>query len=53
MNIFTGINLTKNVFAVHGVNENSKADLVKPEISRDLLPGIKNRVKRGQVLPLG
>ena len=44
MNIITvGIDLAKNVFAVvfavHGVNENDKAEWVKPKISRDqLLP---------------
>jgi len=40
MNIITvGIDLAKNVFAVHGVNENGKAELVKPKLTRDqLLP---------------
>ena len=40
MNIITvGIDLAKNVFAVHGVDENGKAELVKPKITRDqLLP---------------
>ena len=38
MSIITiGIDLAKNIFAVHGVNENGKAELVKPKLSRDLL----------------
>ena len=44
MNIITvGIDLAKNVFAVHGVNDNGKPVLVKPKVSRaDLLPLIAN-----------
>ncbi len=40
MSIITvGIDLAKNVFAVHGVDDNGKAVLVKPKVSRDqLLP---------------
>ena len=40
MNIITiGVDLAKNIFAVHGVDENGKAALVKPKVSRaDLLP---------------
>jgi len=40
MSIVTaGIDLAKNVFAVHGVDENGKAVLVKPKVSREqLLP---------------
>jgi len=40
MNIITvGIDLAKNVFAVHGVNDSGKAALVKPKVQRaDLLP---------------
>ena len=40
MNIITvGIDLAKNVFAVHGVNESGKPELVKPKVPRDqLLP---------------
>jgi transposase len=40
MNIITvGIDLAKNVFAVHGVNDSGKAALVKPKVARaDLLP---------------
>ena len=40
MNIITvGIDLAKNVFAVHGVDNNGKAVLVKPKVSREqLLP---------------
>ena len=41
MGIMTiGIDPAKNIFAVHGVDENGKADLIKPKVSRDqLLPG--------------
>ena len=44
MTIITiGIDLAKNIFAVHGVNENGQPALVKPKISRDqLLPLIAN-----------
>jgi len=40
MNIISaGINLAKNVFAVHGVNDNGKPVLFKPKVScADLLP---------------
>lgn len=40
MNIITvGIDLAKNVFAVHGVDDNGKPALVKPKVARaDLLP---------------
>ena len=40
MGIMTiGIDLAKNVFAVHGVDENGKAVLIKPKVSREqLLP---------------
>ena len=35
MSIITiGIDLAKNIFAVHGVNENGQAELVKPKVSR-------------------
>jgi len=38
MSIITvGIDLAKNVFAVHGVDDNGKAVLVKPKVSRDKL----------------
>jgi transposase len=30
-----GIGLAKNVFAVHGVNAEGKADLVRPAVMRD------------------
>ena len=41
--IVIGIDLAKNIFAVHGVNENGHAELVKPKVSRDqLLPLIAN-----------
>jgi len=44
MNIITiGIDLAKNVFAVHGVDDNGKPALVKPKVVRaDLLPLIAN-----------
>lgn len=44
MSIITiGIDLAKNIFAVHGVNESGKAELVKPKVARDqLLPLIAN-----------
>ena len=44
MSIITiGIDLAKNIFAVHGVNESGKAELVKPKVQRDqLLPLIAN-----------
>ena len=44
MSIITiGIDLAKNVFAVHGVNESGHAELVKPKVPRDqLLPLIAN-----------
>jgi transposase len=44
MNIITvGIDLAKNVFAVHGVDDNGKPVLVKPKVARaDLLPLIAN-----------
>jgi transposase len=38
MSIMTiGIDLAKNVFAVHGVDENGKPTLVKPKVKRDQL----------------
>ena len=38
MSIITvGIDLAKNVFAVHGVNEYGKAVLVKPKVAREQL----------------
>ena len=37
--ITVGIDLAKNVFAVHGVDDNGKSVLVKPKVSREhLLP---------------
>ena len=44
MTIITiGIDLAKNIFAVHGVNESRRAELVKSKVSRDqLLPLIAN-----------
>lgn len=42
MSIMTvGIDLAKNVFAVHGVDENRKVALIKPKVTREqLLPMI-------------
>lgn len=41
--IVIGIDLAKSVFAVHGVNEAGKSELVKPKVSREqLLPLIAN-----------
>ena len=31
--ITIGIDLAKNIFVVHGVNENGRTELVKPKIS--------------------
>jgi transposase len=36
--ITIGIDLAKNVFAVHGVDDNGKAALVKPRVARSELP---------------
>ena len=35
-----GIDLAKNVFAVHGVDENGKAVLIKPRVTREQLPAL-------------
>ena len=41
MSIMTvGIDLAKNVFAVHGMDENGKAVLVKPKVSREQLAAL-------------
>lgn len=50
MTIITmGIDLAKNIFAVHRVNESDHAELVKPRVSRDqLLPLIANLPARRQ-----
>lgn len=38
MSIITaGIDLAKNTFAVHGVDDNGKSALVKPRVSREHL----------------
>lgn len=43
MNIITvGIDLAKNVFAVHGVNDSGKPALVKPKVARADLPNCIN-----------
>ena len=38
--ITVGIDLAKNVFAVHGVNDTGKAELVKPKVPREQLLGL-------------
>lgn len=38
--ITVGTDLAKNIFAVHGVDKNGNAVLVKPKFSRPALPGI-------------
>ena len=38
--ITVGIDLAKNVFAVHGVDDAGKAVLVKPKVTRDQLPAL-------------
>lgn len=41
MSIVTlGIDLAKNIFALHGVDQNGKAVLVKPRVPRDQLAGL-------------
>ncbi len=35
-----GIDLAKNVFAVHGVDQNGRTVLVKPKVSRAALPAL-------------
>ncbi len=49
MSIITiGIDLAKNVFAVHGVDANGKAVLAKPKVSREqLLPLIASCRRAG------
>lgn len=36
-----GIDLDKNVFAVHCVDQNGRTVLVKPKVSRAALPGVR------------
>jgi hypothetical protein len=33
-NVTGGIDLAKNVFTVHGIDESRKAALIRPEVSR-------------------
>ncbi len=35
--VSAGIDLAKNIFAVHGVDENGKAVLIKPKVFREQL----------------
>lgn len=35
--VFVGIDLAKSIFAVHGVNESGRAELVRPAVRRDKL----------------
>lgn len=37
MILTVGIDLAKNLFAVHGVNPSGKPELVKPAVARDKL----------------
>jgi len=36
--VYVGIDLAKNVFAVHGVDEAGKPTLVRPSVARARLP---------------
>jgi hypothetical protein len=47
--ITVGIDLAKNVFAVHGVDDNGKAVLVKPKVARDKLAELISEL--GIILP--
>lgn len=48
MSIITiGIDLAKNIFTVHGVNQSGKAGLVKPKVPRDQL--LQLIEKRGRI----
>jgi hypothetical protein len=48
MSIITiGIDLAKSVFAVHGVNEAGRAELVKPKVSRAQLRPLKHTTYGG------
>ena len=38
--LYVGIDLAKNVFAVHGVDEHGKPALVRPKVARDKLRGL-------------
>lgn len=42
--VFVGIDLAKLVFAVHGVNEAGKAELVRPSVARDKLVELMARL---------
>ena len=45
--IVIGIDLAKNIFAVHGIDQNGHAELVKPKVSREqLVPLIANLLPR-------
>lgn len=35
--LYVGIDLAKNVFALHGINELGKAELIRPAVARDKL----------------
>jgi hypothetical protein len=47
--VTVGIDLAKNVFAVHGVDETGKAVLVRPEVPRAKLMAPKFVVPRGML----
>jgi transposase len=44
--VIVGIDLAKNVFAVHGVDEASKASLVRPDVRAER-PTIGAQLERG------
>ena len=47
-----GIDLAKNVFAVHGVDQNGRTVLVKPKVSRAALPELMGSVPaEGEMTP--
>ena len=48
-----GIDLAKNVFAVHGIDENGKAALVKPKVPREQLLALIAHLPPGQGLQQG
>ncbi len=47
MSIVTvGIDLAKNIFAVHGVDKHGKAALIKPKVARDQLAAMIAQLPR-------
>lgn len=47
-----GIDLAKNIFAVHGVNAAGKPELIRSDVKRAKLPALINRI-RGILSELG